>query len=182
MLYIWEWKNDIISSEYESEKNYQTFKVGKKLNLGNDQAHVTKLADDEDFEQILLKQNDDPNYTKYFSEFEKGSYKGRWIMHGKKQFYQSGAYLKSATYTYNENLLILGYQNGVFGLYRREGTEFINLQIFSVAEEKISHLSINGNGSWIALACKKSSQLMVWEWRSQTFILNQKGSHYDVNC
>jgi len=21
---------------------------------------------------------------------------------------------------------------------------------------------------------------MVWEWRSQTFILNQKGSHYDV--
>lgn len=79
-------------------------------------------------------------------------------------------------------MLILGYQNGVFALYRCDGQEFDNLQVFSVAQEKISYLTVNGNGAWIAFACKKSSQLMVWEWRSQTFILNQKGSHYDVTC
>lgn len=70
----------------------------------------------------------------------------------------------------------------MFGLYRCTGQDFDNLQVFSVAQEKISHLTINHSGSWIAFACKKSSQLMVWEWRSQTFILNQKGSHYDVTC
>jgi len=68
----------------------------------------------------------DQEQQEYYSEFEKNSDKGRWILATKKQFYQEGAWLKSATVSHKEKLLILGYQNGFFGLYRYDQQEFEN--------------------------------------------------------
>lgn len=158
MLYIWEWKTDFVSNEFKNQQNYQSFKAGKKLCLPGNKSITTKLDDDPEIAELGKEENYDEDTMKFYSEFEKGVDKGRWILSTKKQFYQEGAWLKSALYFAKENLLILGYQNGVFGLYRCDGVEFDNLQVFSVAQEKISYLTVNGNGAWIAFACKKSSQ------------------------
>lgn len=79
-------------------------------------------------------------------------------------------------------LLLLGYSNGVFGLYSLKGNEVDKLQIFDVATEGISSMTLAPDGEWIALACKESGHLMVWEWKTQTFVLNQKSENASINC
>ena len=42
-------------------------------------------------------------------------------------------------------------------------------------------MSINSTGEWLAFGCGSFGQLVVWEWRSETYVLRQQGHHYDVN-
>lgn len=32
----------------------------------------------------------------------------------------------------------------------------------------------------VALACAKLGQLLVWDWRAETYVLKQQGHYYDV--
>jgi len=53
---------------------------------------------------------------------------------------------------------------------------------FSVGEHKINSLSVSSGGNWLALAIKELGQLIVWEWKSQSFVFNQSGLLHDVSC
>lgn len=46
--------------------------------------------------------------------------------------------------------------------------------------EKLSSLAFNAAGDWIAVGSAKLGQLLVWEWRSETYVLKQQGHYYDV--
>jgi len=46
----------------------------------------------------------------------------------------------------------------------------------------IDSVSINFSGDWIALASKEQGQLMVWEWKSESYVLKQQGHQFDLNC
>jgi len=92
MLFVWEWKSDFVSKEYENQKNYQTFKSGKKLCLGGDKSLTTKLDEDEEINDLANPENYDEETMKFYSDFEKGVDKGRWILATKKQFFQEGAW------------------------------------------------------------------------------------------
>ena len=35
-------------------------------------------------------------------------------------------------------------------------------------------------GDWIALGCAKLGQLLVWEWRSESYVFKQQGHYYDI--
>ncbi len=35
-------------------------------------------------------------------------------------------------------------------------------------------------GDWIALGCAKLGQLLVWEWRSESYVYRQQGHFYDI--
>lgn len=37
-------------------------------------------------------------------------------------------------------------------------------------------------GNWVALGIKELGQLIVWEWKSQSFIFNQTGLLHETNC
>lgn len=143
VLYIWAWKTDILTSEYKNEIGFQTFKRGKKLKVQNDHSETTTLILPE---ELGLEENDEnplmSNHENHFKE-------GRWILESKKQFFQDGTQLKSAKYSPITKLLLLGYKNGIFGLYRIEGDETINLQVFSVTDKKISHLAFNHSSSFL---------------------------------
>jgi hypothetical protein len=77
--------------------------------------------------------------------------------------------------------MILGFKNGVFGLYNVDGDKAESLQTFSISKHKIKSVTFNKTGetpkdsdnlqriaSWIAMASPRNGQLIVWEWRSQT--------------
>lgn len=40
----------------------------------------------------------------------------------------------------------------------------------SISQEKISAISINETGDWIALGCGGLGQLLVWEWQSNNLL------------
>ncbi len=49
------------------------------------------------------------------------------------------------------------------------------MQTFSVGENKISTLAVNKSCTWVCLGLKTFGQIIVWEWKSQSYIINQKG-------
>lgn len=56
------------------------------------------------------------------------------------------------------------------------------IQTLSISRHSISSIAINNSGEWIAFASKGLGQLLVWEWKSETYIMKQQGHHYDLNC
>ncbi|TQD74827.1 hypothetical protein C1H46_039637 [Malus baccata] len=49
-------------------------------------------------------------------------------------------------------------------------------------EEKITTAVFNELGNWLTFGCAKLGQLLVWEWKSESYILKQQGHYFDVNC
>ena len=41
---------------------------------------------------------------------------------------------------------------------------------------------MNASGDWLAIGSPSSQQLLVWEWRSETYVLKQRGHSYGMRC
>ncbi len=54
--------------------------------------------------------------------------------------------------------------------------------MLSVSREAITAVTISPRGDWVALGCAALGQLLVWEWRSESYVLKQQGHHYDVSA
>jgi periodic tryptophan protein 2 len=59
---------------------------------------------------------------------------------------------------------------------------FENVHMLSVSREAITAVTISQRGDWVALGCAALGQLLVWEWRSESYVLKQQGHHYDVSA
>lgn len=58
---------------------------------------------------------------------------------------------------------------------------FDNIHTLSVSRASISSITFNSTGDWIALGCATLGQLLVWEWRSESYILKQQGHYHDIS-
>eukprot|EP00898_Chlorokybus_atmophyticus_P000595 jgi/Chlat1/1536/Chrsp122S01805 len=105
--------------------------------------------------------------------------RGVWSRLSRHFFNQTPAKLSSAAYHRAGRLLVVGFSSGVFGLYQMPGFESIHR--LSVSRERIDSVAFNGTGDWLAMGCAKLGQLLVWEWRSETYILRQQGHYYGAN-
>jgi periodic tryptophan protein 2 len=77
------------------------------------------------------------------------------------------------------NLMILGFSSGIFSIY--EMPDCINVHRLSVSSSSLSSLSINNSGEWIGIGIASLGQLLVWEWKSESYILKQQGHSYGLN-
>ena len=113
---------------------------------------------------------------------EEGGYlqKGKWELLRKDNFNQAPAKLTACDYHRGLDMLVLGFSNGVFGLYQMP--DFVCIHLLSISREKITAAVFNELGNWLTFGCAKLGQLLVWEWRSETYILKQQGHYFDVNC
>ena len=105
---------------------------------------------------------------------------GTWSIKKKHYFQQDNAKIRCAALHKANQLLILGFTNGVFGLYdvnQDETGEFLinNLHSLSISQSRISTVAINPTGDWLAFGVARQGQLLVWEWQSETYILKQQG-------
>ena len=46
----------------------------------------------------------------------------------------------------------------------------------------LTAVSINNTGEWLAFGCPSNQQLLVWEWRSETYVIKQRGHAYGMRC
>ena len=74
------------------------------------------------------------------------------------------------------------YASGRFCIWRLVGEELEEVQSFSVGENKISTLAVNDGCTWLALGIKSLGQLLVWEWKSQSYIINQRGLIFETRA
>ncbi|KAI8390883.1 WD40 repeat-like protein [Radiomyces spectabilis] len=105
--------------------------------------------------------------------------KARWRVRAKHPFKQNYAKVKSCEYFSKGNLLVIGFSNGLFGLY--ETPSFNNIHTLSISQMSINTVAINRTGEWLAFGSSKLGQLLVWEWQSETYVLKQQGHYYDMN-
>ncbi|XP_024525039.1 periodic tryptophan protein 2 [Selaginella moellendorffii] len=105
--------------------------------------------------------------------------KGQWELVKKRLFHQHGR-LSACDYHSGLNIVVAGFSSGVFGIYQMP--DFTCIHLLSISKEKITTAVFNRTGNWVAFGCAKLGQLLVWDWRSETYILKQQGHYFDVNC
>jgi periodic tryptophan protein 2 len=87
---------------------------------------------------------------------------------------------------FRSNLVLCGFINGAFGLFSldpspaQEGVFKITqsvelLYALSIGQHKIDACSLSTTGEWLAFASSTLGQLLVWEWRSESYVLKQQG-------
>jgi periodic tryptophan protein 2 len=104
---------------------------------------------------------------------------GHWKLTEKYFFNQrNGARLTSASF-HPTGLLAVGHTNGIFDLLQLP--DLSPLHTLSIGNQPLTSISFNGAGDWIAVGCAKLGQLLVWEWKSETYVIKQQGHHYDVS-
>jgi periodic tryptophan protein 2 len=108
--------------------------------------------------------------------------KGQWQVSNRYYFQQEGGVtVISSSYCRSSNMFAVGFSSGVFGLY--EMPNCINVHTLSVGmNQSIQSCVLNNTGSWLAIGCPISQQLLVWEWQSETYILKQRGHAYGMRC
>ncbi|XP_051135826.1 periodic tryptophan protein 2 [Andrographis paniculata] len=104
----------------------------------------------------------------------------KWELLKKDFFLQAPAKLTACDYHRGLDMVVVGFSNGVFGLYQMP--DFVCIHLLSISREKITTAVFNGLGNWLTFGCAKLGQLLVWEWKSESYILKQQGHYFDVNC
>ena len=113
----------------------------------------------------------------------------RWGI-AQRHYFNQASKVTSSIFHSPSNLLIVGFQNGVFGLWdlsstsntqTTEESSLILLHTLSISQERITSITINPSGEWLAFGCAKLGQLLVWEWQSESYILKQQSHQFDVN-
>ncbi|KMZ72694.1 Periodic tryptophan protein 2 [Zostera marina] len=105
---------------------------------------------------------------------------GNWELLKKNLFLQAHGKLTACDYHRDLDMVVVGFSTGVFGLYQLP--DFVCISQLSISREKITTALFNGTGNWLIFGCAKLGQLLVWEWRSDSYILKHQGHYYDVNC
>ena len=106
----------------------------------------------------------------------------RWSLNiaDKHYFLQDHAKVICAVLHKATDVLVVGFSNGVFGLY--EMPEFNNIHTLSISQTRITTAAVNASGEWLAFGCAAQGQLLVWEWQSETYVLKQQGHRNDMTC
>ena len=172
------------------KKNYKYDKIYKKKNIKEENEDNNISLKSEDEEENNENSDEEENMSldnekeiKYYSEFEKKILKGRFILEKKEQFVTDSKVvmceITQNVENEDKNILVLGLKNGSFSIYSMNNFE--NKYSLKISDAKISSLSINPSGKWIAFGSKYLNQLLVWEWKSETYIYKQQGHMNDIN-
>ena len=137
------------------------------------------------FEWVLEDVEDEDESEKESKKRKKTAQKTktkRWRLVGKHFFHQP-AKLTCAAYHSRSDMLVCGFGHGVFTMHRLGGPgSFELVQTLSISQEKISAVSFDETGDWIAVGCARLGQLVVWEWQSEAYVYKQQGHYFDVNA
>ncbi|XP_011404778.1 PREDICTED: periodic tryptophan protein 2 homolog [Amphimedon queenslandica] len=103
-----------------------------------------------------------------------------WKKQAKHLFSQDRARVTCATLHKSGRMLITGFNNGVFTLH--EMPDFNLIHSLSISEHRITSVSVNSTGEWLAFGSSTLGQLLVWEWQSETYILKQQSHNNEMNA
>lgn len=104
----------------------------------------------------------------------------RWRITARHYFKQTPAYVSCGAFHPSSNLLVTGFSTGIFMIH--ELPHFTEIQTLSVSQTTVSRVIINAPGNWLALSSAKLSQLLVWDWQSESYILKQQSHHDSLNA
>ena len=99
--------------------------------------------------------------------------RGVWRLGAKHYFGQRGAKVTCASFHPRVGLVAAGLSSGAFDL--RELPSFAPLHALSASGAPLTSLCFSEDGEWLAAGAAALDQLVVWDWRSEVFVLRQAG-------
>ena len=91
--------------------------------------------------------------------------------------------ISSLAFDHSSGMLCAGFQSGAFGLFQI-GPKTVDL-IYCLSlgtSQFIDATAISKGGEWLAFGSGSHGQLLVWEWRSESYILRQQGHTTSLTC
>ena len=152
------------------------FQVDERKLLKDDKKEKDELDDNEDEEDekgLMYKKH---KKKQKLIKTVKGS---KWVLRNREFLWDPHTRVSSVNFQAESSLLVVGFDNGVFGLY--EMPECTNIHRLSVSNQCITSSAINSTGDWLVLGSARMGQLVVWEWKSESFVLKQQGHLYGLN-
>ena len=56
------------------------------------------------------------------------------------------------------------------------------IHMLSVSQHQLTTAAVTASGEWLAVGSARLGQLLVWEWRSETYVLKQQGHEHGLEC
>lgn len=140
---------------------------------------VWKTKDDADMDDEEEEDGDRPPRASTSAADPDAIAHTRWGIQDRHYFMQAGTKVTSTAFHPGSSILIVGFSSGVFGLYTLP--TFENIHTLSISQERITSVTVNASGEWLAFGCSKMGQLLVWEWQSESYVLKQQGHYFDMN-
>ena len=103
---------------------------------------------------------------------------GHWRLTDKYYFNQRGSKITTAAFHRGIGILAVGFSSGLFELLQLP--EMSTIHTLSIGREKLTSMAFNPTGEWIAVGSAALGQLLVWEWRSESYVLKQQGHYAEV--
>ena len=104
----------------------------------------------------------------------------KWVLKEREFLWDPHTHVASVDFNKLSNLLMVGFDSGVFGLYEMPGC--VNVHRLSVSNHSVNSVTINPTGEWLAIGSSELGQLLVWEWKSESYVLKQQGHLYGLNA
>lgn len=166
-------------------------------------------SDDDESDDDAMEQDDD-NVAEEHARIQARKY--GWKLKLKQQLLPGNLKCYSCDMNMRNKLIVLGHENGYtlfqarhmleeamrdpddpFGSRKFDGfddeenetkneNEFIKVQQLDVTDSIIDAIRLNRTAQWIALGSSLRGQLLVWDWRSETYIFKQQSHHSNVRC
>jgi periodic tryptophan protein 2 len=167
-LFVWQYVEEK-SEEFLKRSRFER-QIKSNSNLkGLDELVTNDSEGEEDQEKV----------DEFCSDYEKKIQTGRYILEKKQQFQINGK-IAICDINTDANILVFGLHNGVFSIY--DLNTFENKYTLQISDNKINTMSISNNGLWLAFGSKKQGQLLIWEWKSESYVFKQQGHNFDVTA
>lgn len=183
-------RDEVIAMYFvHADDGYRIYTVGRDAGMFTWLWEPDEVDSDEaDTAEQLTSQEARPPPAKRTVSF--AAQAGKWKLADRHYFQQNHARVvscsiaRSASKVAGENetsglILAVGFTNGVFSLNQLVPT-FQEIHSLSISQHTITTAALNPSGEWVAFGSSKLGQLLVWEWRSETYVLKQQGHYYDV--
>ncbi|GAB64514.1 WD-repeat protein p103 [Plasmodium cynomolgi strain B] len=86
----------------------------------------------------------------------------------------------SVCFNREHSLVVIAYSSGRFGIY--SAPDMTSLYTISINASTIDDITISNDGQWIALAEANNGTVIVWEWKSESYIMKQSTTSRNVRC
>lgn len=125
------------------------------------------------------------NYHSEVGQYESGDvaqslayFGGHWSLVDKYYFNQRGSKLTSCAIHKDVGILAVGFSRGLFELLQLP--DLTTVHTLSIGRDPITSMCFNASGEWIVVGSANLGQMLVWEWRSETYVLKQQGHAFDI--
>ncbi|CUG82325.1 periodic tryptophan protein 2-like protein, putative [Bodo saltans] len=107
----------------------------------------------------------------------------RYAFEIKKKFMlQHKGNVSVAAFHKERNLVAIGYTSGIFAIHAAASEAFDLIHMLSITAQSLTACAFSPGGDWVAFGSAHLKQLLVWDWKGESYLLKEQSHYYDISC